>query len=102
MENSVLAVIRSIYSTNADKKQLMYSNNESEETMIKDKTYNVINKTFGSVLSKFQNNLEKSVKCTSFIFDCVDFLYCRCRKVNLKRDGSYTDSHILIITKKNQ
>ena len=32
------------------------------------------------------------MKGSDFIFDCVNLLYCKCHKTNLKRGGSYKDS----------
>ena len=42
------------------------------------------------------------MKGSSFIFNHVDLLHYRCRKVNLKRGGSHVDSPDWIKTKKQQ
>ena len=44
--------------------------------------------------------LETSVKCSYFIFDCVNFLYYKCRKLYLNHVGSYIDSRNWIKNKK--
>ena len=78
----------------------MYSYSENIEIMINDKEDKVIKKLFGSVLSKYQNSLEKSIKVISCIFDCVSSLRYKCHKVNLKHGRLYTDSPTGIKTKK--
>ena len=41
------------------------------------------------------------MKGKDFVFDYADFLYCKCHKINLKRDGSYIDSPDWIKNKKS-
>ena len=52
----------------------------------------VIQELFESVLSKYQTDLEESMKGGNFIFDCVNLLHYKCHRINLKRDGSYVAS----------
>lgn len=47
--------------------------------------FSFIKKLSGSLLSKYQNNEEKSKQGSGFVFDCDDLLCYRCHKVNLKR-----------------
>ena len=60
----------------------------------------VIEKLFKSLRSKYQDNLETSMKGSDFIFDSVQLKYYKCDKVNFKRDGSYIDSPDWIKKKK--
>ena len=60
----------------------------------------VIEKLFTSLRSKYQDNLETSMKGSDFIFDSVQLKYYKCDKVNFKRDGSYIDSPDWIKKKK--
>ena len=52
----------------------------------------VVNELFESLHSRYQDNLETSMRGSDFIFDSVQLMYCKCHKVNFKRGGSYTDS----------
>ena len=59
----------------------------------------IVNKFFESLPSKHQNNLETSMKKSDFIFDLVQLMYYKCRKVNFKNGGSYIYSPDWIIKK---
>ena len=52
----------------------------------------VVYELFMSLRSKYQENLEKSMKGSDFIFDSVQLLYYKCHTVNFKRVDSYMDS----------
>ena len=52
----------------------------------------VVNELFKSLPSKYQENLETSMKGSNFIFDSVQLMYCKCHKVNFVRGGPYIDS----------
>ena len=60
----------------------------------------VIEKLFKPLRSRYQENLETSMKGSDFIFDSVQLMYYKCRKVNFIRGGSYTDSTDWIKKKK--
>ena len=68
--------------------------------MINDKTDEVIVELFQSLLFKFQIELETSMRGSYFICDCLYLLYCKCHKINFKRDGSYIYSPDWIKNKK--
>ena len=58
-------------------------------------TNDIIEKRFKSILQKYQEGLEESVKRSEFIFDSVDLFYCiiTCKKqVWAKKGKSYIDS----------
>ena len=61
----------------------------------------VVNKFFESLCSKYQDNLEISMRQSNFIFDSVQPMYYKCHKVNSKRSGSYIDSPDWIKKQKN-
>ena len=48
----------------------------------------VIEELFESILCRCQIGFETSMKCSDFIFDCVNLLYCKCHKKNSNRGGS--------------
>ena len=52
----------------------------------------VVNEVFESLRSRYQGNLETSMRGSGFIFDSVQLTHCKCYKINFKRDGSYIDS----------
>ena len=55
---------------------------------------------FKSLLNRYQNNLEKSIKVGEFVFDYVHLLYYKCHKINASRGGSYIASLHWIKNKK--
>ena len=71
---------------------------------IKFTSYNDANETvdelFESLRSRYQENLERSMRGSDFIFDSVQLMYYKCHKVNFKRGGSYIDSPDWIKKKK--
>ena len=56
----------------------------------------VFNELIKSLRSKYQNNLETSVRGSNFIFYSVQLMHHKCHKVNFKCGGSYIDSPNLI------
>ena len=60
--------------------------------MIIDKTDNVLQKFFQSLLSRYQIRLQAPMKGTNFIPDCVNLLYYKWRNINFERVESYKDS----------
>ena len=52
----------------------------------------IIDKLFKPLRSRYQGNLETSMKGSDFIFDSVQLMYYKCHKVNFKRGSSYIDS----------
>ena len=69
-----------ISSKDTEEERVMYSTSDN----IKFTSYNdvneVINELFESLLSKYQNNLEKSIRGTDFIFDLVKLMHDKCHK----------------------
>ena len=52
----------------------------------------VVDELFDSFRLRHQDNLEKSVEGSEFIFDLVQMMYYKCHKINFRRVGSYIDS----------
>ena len=59
--------------------------------MIDDKEDKVVEEIIQSLLSRYQIELETSIKGSGFIFDCVPSLHYKFEKANFKRGGSNTD-----------
>ena len=66
----------------------MHSTSENIKFAPYNDTNEVVNKLFEPLRSKYQDNLETSIKISNFTFDSVQLMYYRCHKVNFKRGGS--------------
>ena len=68
----------------------------SRSDNIKFTSYNdaneIVAEFFQLLCSRYQGNLETSIRGIDFIFDSVQLMYYKCHKVNFKRSGSYIDS----------
>ena len=60
----------------------------------------LLKNSFMLLHSRYQENLETSMKGSDFIFNSVHLMYYKCHKVNIKRGGSYIDSPDWIKKKK--
>ena len=60
----------------------------------------VVDEFFESLCSRYQENLETSMRGSDFMFDSVQLMYYKCHKVNFKRSGSHIDFQDLIKKKK--
>ena len=65
-------------------------------------TDEIIEGPFESLLERYQERLEESMKGSEFIFDFVDILYYDLNKVSLSRGGSYIDSPEWLKNKKSK
>ena len=54
-------------------------------------TDEIIEGLFKSLLQRYQEGLEESMRGSEFIFNCVDVLYYNLNKISLSRGGSYID-----------
>ena len=81
-----------ISSKDAEEVRLMHSNSDN----LKFNSYNVENEVvdelFEPLCSRYQENLETSMRGNYFIFDSVQLMYYNFYKVNFRRGGSYIDS----------
>ena len=77
----------------------MYSTSDN----IKSTSYNdvneVVNELFESLLLRYQDNLETSMRGNDFTFDSVQIMYQKCDKVNFKLAVPFTESPDWIKTK---
>ena len=78
----------------------MYSMSNNTKFTSYNDVNEVVNELFESLLSKYQDNLETSMRGNEFIFHSIHLLYWKCHKVNLKDDGLYIDSPDWIKIKK--
>ena len=76
----------------AEEERVMPLNSDNIKFISYSEVNEFVNKLFKSLRSKFQENLETSMKGSDFIFDSVQLMYCKCREVNFKCGGWYIDS----------
>ena len=62
----------------------MHSKNDQIEIMISDKADEVIEELSQLPFSRYQIQLEASMKIGDFIFNCVHLLYYKCHKIDFK------------------
>ena len=86
---------------NAEEELVMHSMSRNMKLTRYNNGNEVVDKFFESLLSKYQGNLETSMKGKDFIFDWVQVLYYECPNVSFRRGGSYIDSPDCIKKKKN-
>ena len=85
--------INVISSKDSDKTRNMHTKSDNIKIMMGSETYDIIDELFKSLLQKYQERLEESMRGSEFIFDSVDLLYYDLQKISLNRKGSsYRDS----------
>ena len=95
--------INFISSKDSDESRNMHTKSDNIEIMMGSETDDIIDKLFKSILKKYQEGLEESMREIEFIFDNVDLLYYNQQKISLKRNGSsYIDSAKRLKNKKQQ
>ena len=61
----------------------------------------VVDELFESLLSRYQDSLEISMKESDLSFDSVQLIHSKCHRVTFKRGGSYIDSPAWLETPQN-
>ena len=85
---------------NAEEERVIHlRNNNIKIASYNDANY-VVDELLESLRSKYQGNLEISMRRSGFIFDSAQLIYYKCHKVNFKLVGSYIDSPDWINKKK--
>ena len=49
----------------------------------------VVDELFKPLRSRYQDNLEKSMRESEFIFDSVQLMHYKCHRINFRCGGSY-------------
>ena len=88
----IIIAINFISSKDAKEECVMHSRSDYMEFTSYNDADEVADELFESFLSRYQGNLETSVRGSDFIFDSVQLLYCKCYKLNFKCGGSYSGS----------
>ena len=71
-----------------------------QKVVMGSETDEIIKELFKSILQRYQQGLEESMRGSEFIFDSLDALYYDLNKISLSRGGSYIDSLIWLKNKK--
>ena len=66
----------------------MHTTSDNIESMIGNERNEIIKEHFESLLQKYQEGLEKSMKGSEFVFDNIDLLYYKLHKIGLNAGGS--------------
>ena len=75
-----------------DEERVMHSKSDSMEIMINDKADEIVEELFQSLRNRYQNNFEKLMKESDFVFNYLHLLHRKFRKVNPNCSESYVDS----------
>ena len=70
----------------------MYSKNNNLKFTSYNDANKVVDELFESLRSRYQNNLEKSMRGSEFIFDWVQLMQYKFHKVNFRRGDPNIDS----------
>ena len=84
--------INFISSKDSSETRTMHAKSDNTEIMICSETDEIIVELFKSLLQRYQEGLEESMRESEFIFHCVNALYYNLNKINLSRGGSYINS----------
>ena len=89
-------------SKDSNETRTMPTKSDNIEIMIGNETDEIIEELFESLLQRYEEGLEESMKGSEFIFDSVDVvLYYNLNKISLYRGGSYIDSPNWLKNKKS-
>ena len=84
--------INFIYSKDSEEERVMHTNSGNIKFTPYSDANEVANKLFKSLRSRYQENLEASMKGSDFIFDSVQLMCYQCHEVSFIRSCSYIDS----------
>ena len=79
-------------SKDSNEMRTMHSNSDIIEILKGNEVDEIIKGLFDSLLQKYKKGLEESMKGSEFVFDTVDLLYYKLRKISLNWCGSYINS----------
>ena len=83
--------INFISSKNSEEICTMHTKSDYIKTTIVDEPDQIIKGLFNSLLHKYQQGLEESMKGSKFVFDSVNLLYYKFHRISLNRNRSYID-----------
>ena len=96
----LIILINFVSSKYSDETRTMDTKNDNIEIMMGSETDEIIEELFESLLQRYQEGLEESMKGSEFIFGSVDVLYYSINKISLNQGGPYIDSPEFLKNKK--
>ena len=69
-------------SKDSNEMRTMHSNSDITEILKGNEADQIIKELFDSLLQKYKKGLEESMKGSEFVFDTVDLLYYKLRKIS--------------------
>ena len=96
----VTAAINSTSSKDTGEKREMYTTSDNVTFTSYTNVNDVVNELFESLLSRYQVNLETSMRESDFVFDSVQLMHFKCHRVTCKRGESDIDSPAWLKSKK--
>ena len=103
MEIQLTISINFISHKDSNETRNMHTKSDNIEIMMSSETDEIIEELFKSLLQRYQEGLEESMKGSDFILDSVNLLHYHLQKTSLKRIGSsYVDSPEWLKNKKQQ
>ena len=94
--------INFISSKDSEETRTMHIKSYNIEIMMGNKTDEIIEKLFQSLLQNYQKHSQESMRGSKFVFHRIDLLYYHLQKTGLERGGSYMDSPEWLKIKKQQ
>ena len=76
----------------SDETRVMHTRSVNGEFMNGSDTDEIIKELFKSLLQRYQENLQETMKGSDFAFDGVNYLYYDLNKISISKGGSYIDS----------
>ena len=76
----------------SDEIRTMHTKSDNIEIMMGSETNEITEELFKSLLQRYQEGLEESMKGSEFVFDSAGLLEYKLNKISLNRGGSYIDS----------
>ena len=86
-KTQVTMSINFISFNDSDETRNLHTKSDSIETMMSNKTDEIIDELFKSFLQNYQKDLEESLRLSEITFDRVDLLYYSLQKASLNRKG---------------
>ena len=96
----LIMAINFLSSKDSDETRTMHTKSNNVEIVIGSETNEIMKDLFVSVLQRYQEGLEGSMRGSEFVYDSVDALYYSLNKVSLSRGESYIDSRKWLKNKK--
>ena len=84
-----LTIAINFFSSKDDEEErVIHSKSDNVRFTSYNDAYEVVDELFNSLNSRYQDNLEKSIRGSWFIFDSVQLLYYKCDRLNFRYGGS--------------